>query len=27
MVTMDYREGRLNIHLDGRNQVERFACG
>jgi hypothetical protein len=26
-VTMDYREDRLNIHLDGRNRVERFACG
>jgi hypothetical protein len=27
VVTMDYREDRLNIHLDGRNRVERFACG
>ena len=26
-VTMDYRQDRLNIHLDGRNRVERFACG
>ena len=26
-VTMDYRPDRLNIHLDGRNRVERFACG
>jgi len=26
-VTMDYREDRLNIHLDGRGRVERFACG
>ena len=26
-VTMDYREDRLNIHLDGRGLVERFACG
>ena len=26
-VTMDYREDRLNIHLDARNRVERFACG
>ena len=27
MVTMDYNEQRLNIHLDDRNRVERFACG
>ena len=27
MVTMDYREDRLNIHLDGQNRVARFACG
>jgi hypothetical protein len=27
MVTMDYREDRLNIHLDAQNKVERFACG
>ena len=27
MVTMDYRSDRLNIHLDGRNRVERFDCG
>jgi hypothetical protein len=27
MVTMDYREDRLNIHLDAAGQVERFACG
>ena len=27
MVTMDYREDRLNIHLDDRNRIERFACG
>ena len=26
-VTMDYSPERLNIHLDGRNRVERFACG
>lgn len=26
-VTMDYRADRLNIHLDGQNRVERFACG
>ena len=27
MVTMDYREDRLNIHLDSAGRVERFACG
>lgn len=27
MVTMDYREDRLNIHLDEANRVERFRCG
>jgi hypothetical protein len=27
MVTMDYSESRLNIHLDSQNRVERFACG
>ena len=26
-VTMDYREDRLNIHLDAEGRVERFACG
>ena len=26
-VTMDYRPDRLNIHLDERNRVQRFACG
>lgn len=26
-VTMDYSEQRLNIHLDARGRVERFACG
>ena len=26
-VTMDYREDRLNIALDGRNRVERVTCG
>jgi Peptidase inhibitor I78 family len=26
-VTMDYREDRLNIHLDDENRVERFQCG
>jgi peptidase inhibitor I78 family protein len=27
MVTMDYREDRLNLHLDGRNKVVKIACG
>jgi hypothetical protein len=27
VVTMDYREDRLNIHLDGQNKVVRIACG
>ena len=27
IVTMEYRAGRLNIHLDARNRVESFACG
>lgn len=27
MVTMDYREDRLNAHLDSNGRVERFACG
>ena len=27
VVTMDYREDRLNIHLDGRNRVDRLICG
>jgi len=26
-VTMDYREDRLNIHLDARGRVERLVCG
>ena len=26
-VTMDYREDRLNIHLDIRGRVERLTCG
>ena len=26
-VTMDYRPDRLNVHLDARNRVARFACG
>ncbi len=27
VVTMDYSESRLNIHLDSRNRVERIVCG
>ena len=27
MVTMDYREDRLNIELDERNRVKRLRCG
>ena len=27
VVTMDYREDRLTIHLDGRGRVERLTCG
>ena len=27
IVTMDYSESRLNIHLDAQNRVERFICG
>ncbi len=27
IVTMDYREDRLNIHLDRQNRVARIACG
>jgi hypothetical protein len=27
VVTMDYREDRLNLHLDGRNKVVRVDCG
>lgn len=26
-VTMDYREDRLNMHIDGKNRVTRFTCG
>ena len=26
-VTMDFRPDRLNVHLDARHRVERFACG
>ena len=27
MVTMDYREDRLNLHLDDKGKVIRIACG
>ena len=27
VVTMDYREDRLNIQLDGRNRVATISCG
>jgi Peptidase inhibitor I78 family len=27
MVTMDYREDRLNLHLDSKNRIVRVACG
>ena len=27
MVTMDYREDRVNLHLDGKGKVARVACG
>ena len=27
VVTMDYSESRVNIHLDSGNRVERLACG
>lgn len=27
IVTMDYSEQRLNIHLDERGRVDHFACG
>ncbi len=26
-VTMDYREGRLNVNVDDRNRVQSFTCG
>ncbi|MBX3562039.1 MAG: hypothetical protein KF780_09540 [Sphingomonas sp.] len=26
-VTMDYREDRLNIHIDARGRIERITCG
>lgn len=27
MVTMDYREDRLNLHLDAKNRVVKITCG
>jgi hypothetical protein len=27
IVTMDYREDRLNLHLDGRKKIVRVNCG
>lgn len=27
MVTMEYREGRLNVHVDGANTIVRITCG
>jgi hypothetical protein len=27
MVTMEYREGRLNLHLDAHNKIVRINCG
>ncbi|HYE27222.1 MAG TPA: I78 family peptidase inhibitor [Allosphingosinicella sp.] len=27
LVTMDYREDRVNLHLDGRNKVVKIVCG
>lgn len=27
MVTMDYREDRVTVYLDGSNRVERASCG
>jgi hypothetical protein len=27
VVTMEYRSGRLNVNVDGRNRVQRFTCG
>jgi hypothetical protein len=27
VVTMDYREDRLNLYLDGAKKVERISCG
>lgn len=27
IVTMEYREDRLNLHLDDRNRISRIVCG
>ena len=27
VVTMDYREDRLNLYLDGAGKIERISCG
>jgi hypothetical protein len=27
MVTMDYREDRITVHLDAANRIERASCG
>jgi hypothetical protein len=27
MVTMEFREGRLNLHLDAQNRIVRINCG
>lgn len=27
IVTMDYRNGRLNVNVDGQNRVKNFNCG
>ena len=27
VVTMEYREGRLNVNVDGANRVKSFSCG
>lgn len=27
VVTMEFREGRLNVHVDAANVITRFACG
>lgn len=27
IVTMEYREGRLNVNVDDRNRVRSFTCG
>jgi hypothetical protein len=27
IVTMEYRNGRLNVNVDGKNRVKSFTCG